>query len=122
MCVKCDVVILQGLEELLAAQQALDCLLESQDYAGALELLDQMKLLLEQPSLLGLQCVRHLPPRLTDTTTAVESALANEFLNTLSNVELPGVIAQAAADAEVQPGEQQIVVDEVDFSPSKMQL
>lgn len=88
----------------MAAQQALDCLLESQDYAGALDLLDQLKTLLEQPSLLGLQCVRHLPPRLADTTAAVEGALANEFLNITANSDVSRVVVQAASDAEAQPG------------------
>lgn len=96
---------MQGLEEVTAAQQALDCLLESQDYAGALDLLEQLKCLLEQASLLGLQCVRHLPPRLADTTVAVEGALANELLNTVANADVAQVVAQAAADAEAQPGE-----------------
>lgn len=90
----------------MAAQQALDCLLEAQDYAGALELLDQMKSLLEQPALRGLQCVRHLPPRLVDTTAAVERALANELLNTIANSDVARIVAEAASDAEAQPGEE----------------
>jgi hypothetical protein len=96
---------LQGLEEVMAAQAALDCMLEGQDYAGALEMLSQLKSLLEQPGLMGLQCVRHLPPRLVDKTAAVERALAAEFLQTLVNGDVARVVAEAAADAEAQPGE-----------------
>jgi hypothetical protein len=88
----------------MAAQAALDCMLEGQDYAGALEMLSQLKGLLEQPGLMGLQCVRHLPPRLVDTTAAVERALAAEFLQTLVNGDVARVVAEAAADAEAQPG------------------
>eukprot|EP00775_Hariotina_reticulata_P013694 gene13694-13816_t len=96
--------ITKGLEEVVAAQHALDCLLESQDYAAALELLEQMKQLLEQPGLLGLQCVRHLPPRLLDSAAAVEAAIANDLLATIKNYDIPRVLAQAASDAEAQPG------------------
>jgi hypothetical protein len=95
---------LQGLEEVMAAQAALDCMLEGGDYAGALQLLAELKSLLEQPGLMGLQCVRHLPPRLLETTAAVERALAAEFLQTLVNGDVARVVAEAAADAEVQPG------------------
>lgn len=94
----------QGLEQVAAAQAALDCMLEGQDYAGALALLAELKALLEAPGLMGLQCVRHLPPRLAETTAAVERALAAEFLATLANGELARVVAEAAADAEAQPG------------------
>uniref|UniRef100_A0A383V506 Vacuolar protein sorting-associated protein 54 n=1 Tax=Tetradesmus obliquus TaxID=3088 RepID=A0A383V506_TETOB len=95
--------ITKGLEQVAAAQAALDCMLEGQDYAGALALLAELKALLEAPGLMGLQCVRHLPPRLAETTAAVERALAAEFLATLANGELARVVAEAAADAEAQP-------------------
>jgi hypothetical protein len=80
-------------------------MLEGQDYAGALQLLAELKTLLEQPGLMGLQCVRHLPPRLVETTAAVERALAAELLQTLVNGDVARVVAEAAADAEAQPGE-----------------
>ena len=89
----------------MAAQHALDCLLESQEYAAALELLEQMKQLMESPMVLGLQCVRHLPPRLLDTAGAVEAAIANDLLDTIKNVEIATVVAQTASDAEAQPGQ-----------------
>ena len=88
----------------MAAQQALDVLLESQDYAGALELIDQLKALLQQPQMMGLQCLRHLPPRLMDVAAAVDGALANEFLSTVTNPDVGSIAAQAAADAEAHPG------------------
>ncbi|KAF6266668.1 Vps54-like protein-domain-containing protein [Scenedesmus sp. NREL 46B-D3] len=97
--------ITKGLEEVVAAQAALDCMLEGQDYAGALQLLGQLKALLEQPGLVGLQCVRQLAPRLADTAAAAERALTAEFLQTLANADVARVAAQAAADAEAQPGE-----------------
>lgn len=96
----------QGLEEVVAAQAALDVLLESQDYAGALELIDQLKALLQQPQMMGLQCLRHLPPRLMDIAAAVDGALAGDFLGTVSNPEVGSIAAQAAADAEAHPGRQ----------------
>ncbi len=58
----------QALEDLLNCQQALDCLLESQDYAGALELLENMTHMLANQSLAGLQCIRHLPPQVNAAT------------------------------------------------------
>jgi hypothetical protein len=94
----------QGLEEIIHSQQALECLLESQDYAAALDLLDQMKGLLQNPSLLGLQCVRHLPPKIADTAVAVEVMLAGEFTAAVVYGEVARVVAEAASDAEGQPG------------------
>lgn len=78
--------------------------MENQDYAGALDLLEQLKALLQQPQLMGLQCLRHLPPRLMDIAAAVDGALSNEFLSTLANPEVQQLVMQAAYDAEAQPG------------------
>lgn len=90
---------------MVATQQALDVMLENQDYAGALDLLAQLQALLQQPQLMGLQCLRHLPPRLMDMAAAVDGALANEFLLTAANPDVGRIAAEAAADAEAEPGE-----------------
>ena len=63
-----------------------------------------MKGLLENPSLLGLQCVRHLPPKLADTAVAVEVMLAGEFTAAVVHVDVARVVAEAGSDAEAQPG------------------
>jgi hypothetical protein len=47
--------VVQGLEELVQSQGALGCLLEGGDYPGALDLLEQMRGLVEGPGLAGLQ-------------------------------------------------------------------
>lgn len=99
---------LQGLEEVVATQQALDVMLEGQDYAGALDLLEQLRSLLQQPQLMGLQCLRHLPPRLMDMAAAVDGALANEFLTTVANPDVGRIAAEAAADADAHPGARQM--------------
>jgi hypothetical protein len=95
----------QGLEEVVASQQALDVMLENQDYAGALDLLGSLKQLQQQPQLMGLQCLRHLPPRLQDVAAAVDGALASDFLGTVANSDVGRIAAQAAVDAEAHPGE-----------------
>jgi hypothetical protein len=84
-------------------------MLENQDYAGALDLLEQLRSLLQQPQLMGLQCLRPLPPRLMDTAAAVEGALANEFLTTAANPDVGRIAAEAAADAEAHPGVLRVV-------------
>jgi len=79
-------------------------MVEGQDYAGALDLLDQLKALLQQPQLMGLQCLRHLPPRLQDIEAAVDQALAHDFLSRVTNSDIAQIAAQAASDAEAHPG------------------
>jgi hypothetical protein len=79
-------------------------MLENQDHAGALDLLEQLRTLLQQPQLMGLQCLRHLPSRLMDMAAAVDGALANEFLTAAANPDVGRIAAEAAADAEAHPG------------------
>jgi hypothetical protein len=80
-------------------------MLEGQDYAGALDLLEQLRGLLQQQQLAGLQCLRHLPARLQDVSASVDAALAAEFLGTVGNAADVGrLVAEAAAEADSHPG------------------
>jgi Vacuolar-sorting protein 54, of GARP complex len=97
--------ISSGLEEVVAAQAALQCMRQAQDHAGSLELLGQLTSLLEQqPALRGLQCVRHLPPLLVDAGAAAERALTDDFLNAAAHSNAARIVADAVADANAEPG------------------
>jgi hypothetical protein len=87
-----------------AAQAALDVMLEGQEYAGALDLLGQLRALLQTQQLGGLQCLRHLPGRLQDVSASVDAALAGEFLGTVGNGDVRRLVAEAAAEADRHPG------------------
>ncbi len=54
---------MQGVEEVLASKSALQCLLDGQDYAGALELLENLRHSVEGQLALGLQAFRHTMPQ-----------------------------------------------------------
>lgn len=53
----------QGLDEINSSKAALQCLLDGQDYAGALELLEHMRHIVGGHLQDGLKCFRSLPPQ-----------------------------------------------------------
>lgn len=87
---------LRGLEEVVASQGALQCLLDAQDYAGALEVLESMKHLVDTQLNSGLITFSNLPPQLAQTTNVVENLLGVEFLTAAHDNELPQLVERLA--------------------------
>eukprot|EP00798_Chlamydomonas_sp_ICE-L_P027701 gene27701-7343_t len=72
---------LGGVDEVCVSKAALQCLLDSQDYAGALELLENLKHTVEGQVAEGMITFRQTIPQVEETIDVVENLLSCEFLS-----------------------------------------
>mmetsp|Transcript_10458 Transcript_10458/g.22439 ORF Transcript_10458/g.22439 Transcript_10458/m.22439 type:complete len:1189 (-) Transcript_10458:119-3685(-) len=91
--------LLKGVEEVVASKSALQCLLEGQDYAGALELLENLRHSVDGQLQLGLQAFRHTTPQVEETIEVVQSLLSCEFVSLAHMQDMNSVIERAMNDA-----------------------
>ncbi|GIL88845.1 hypothetical protein Vretifemale_16775, partial [Volvox reticuliferus] len=89
----------KSLEEVAAAKAALPLLLESGDYAGALELLDNLSHAAAGLSSSGVAAFRSLAPQLADSRSVVESLLTSEMLGAAMYTDAHLVLERAVAES-----------------------
>ncbi|KAL6764938.1 hypothetical protein V8C86DRAFT_3022064, partial [Haematococcus lacustris] len=94
---------LQGLEEVALSRSALQLLLDSQDYAAALDMLEVVVLNVEASTSMGLQAFSQALPQLRETRELLLSLLACEFVSlahfSQASQVMDAAIAQAVAGA-----------------------
>ncbi|CAD7701903.1 unnamed protein product [Ostreobium quekettii] len=93
--------IVQVLEAVLHAQDAIQLLVLGKDYSSAVELLGNLKYQCEQQGLTRLHCLRHLPDSLANLSNSLITALEEDFeatTNWKSSVVLVGEAVQIATN------------------------
>ncbi|KAK9830219.1 hypothetical protein WJX72_010418 [[Myrmecia] bisecta] len=83
---------LKVVEGISQSQMALQLLLPQADFAGALDVLDDMRATMEAEDLSGLHCFRHLPQQLMEVAEAVDELMASEFLRVTQLRSLDGAV------------------------------
>ncbi|KAG1665155.1 hypothetical protein FOA52_005536 [Chlamydomonas sp. UWO 241] len=90
---------LGSMEEVVASRGALQCLLDAQDYAGALELLSNLRHLVGRQLSMGVRAFRETSPQVEETIEIVESLLSCEFLSLARHPDIHSVMERAISDA-----------------------
>ncbi|PSC74274.1 vacuolar sorting-associated chloroplastic [Micractinium conductrix] len=81
--------VLRAMEGIAQAQSALQGLLPQSggvavDYAGAIDVLEVLQGVLDDESLLALECFKHLPDQIVETAQAVDDLMTSDFLERCS--------------------------------------
>ncbi|GLC48694.1 hypothetical protein PLESTB_000126600 [Pleodorina starrii] len=90
---------IKGLEEVAAAKAVLPLMLEAGDYAGALDLLDNLSHAATGLSSSGVAAFRGLGPQLSESRAVVESLLQSEMLGAAMYTEAHLAMERAVAES-----------------------